>query len=179
MSLDSLLAIGSRATSLASMAATGPSAGAAGSSSGDLAIGGTTGQVDTVERPGTTGGFGLSKDDFLKLFLAQLQNQDPTAPMDNKEMLGQLSQLSMVETLQGLQTTMAGSQLAQCSALIGKEITGVDVDSKPVVGVVDRVVQSSDAGLVLMVGQQAVTPTNVLVVNNAPASGTTPPATGA
>lgn len=165
MSLDSLLAIGTRANSLASAVADRGSTAAIGSTSGQLAVGGTSGQVDSLQREGTTGGFGLSKDDFLKLFLAQMENQDPSAPMDNNQMLAQLSNMSMVETLQELSKSMAGQQLAQSSSLIGKEITGVDVDGKSVVGIVDRVVQSSDAGLVLMVGQQAVTPGNVLIVN--------------
>jgi flagellar basal-body rod modification protein FlgD len=40
----------------------------------------------------------LDADDFLKLFLTQLQNQDPTAPMDSSQMLEQTSQLTLMET---------------------------------------------------------------------------------
>jgi len=40
---------------------------------------------------------GMNKDDFLKLFITQLQNQDPLAPQDPTEMLGQLAQLTQVE----------------------------------------------------------------------------------
>jgi flagellar basal-body rod modification protein FlgD len=40
---------------------------------------------------------GLSKDDFLKLFIAQLENQDPLDPQDSSEFTAQLAQLTQVE----------------------------------------------------------------------------------
>ncbi len=144
----------------------------AGSSPLALAVGSTDGTVDKISKPGTSSVYGLDKDDFLELFLAQLKNQDPTNPADDKEFLGQLSQLTMIDVLTQVQTALSGSQLAQCSSLIGKHITGLDVDGKPVSGVVELVVQSNDAGLVLMVGEQAVQPNNVFTVTDAaPATG--------
>ncbi len=72
----------------------------------------------------------LSKDDFLKLLLAQMQNQDPLAPQDSKEYLSQLAQLSSLEELQNLNqsiTTMsiltAASNNSQTVNYIGKTIT--------------------------------------------------------
>lgn len=41
----------------------------------------------------------LGKDEFLKLLVAQLQNQDPLSPMDGQEMAVQLAQFSSVEQL--------------------------------------------------------------------------------
>ena len=40
---------------------------------------------------------GMNKDDFLKLFIAQMQNQDPLNPMDGTEFVAQLAQLTQVE----------------------------------------------------------------------------------
>ena len=40
---------------------------------------------------------GMNKDDFLKLFVTQLQNQDPLNPADSTEFIGQLAQLTQVE----------------------------------------------------------------------------------
>jgi len=40
---------------------------------------------------------GMNKDDFMKLFIAQLKYQDPLKPQDPSAMLDQLSQLSLVE----------------------------------------------------------------------------------
>jgi flagellar basal-body rod modification protein FlgD len=55
-------------------------------------IGAATSTVDT----GGTGFNSLTADDFLTLLIAQLQNQDPTEPVDNAEILNQLA------TMQGL-----------------------------------------------------------------------------
>lgn len=69
------------------------------------------------------------KDGFLKLFITQLQNQDPMNPMENTEMTAQLAQFSQLEQLANLNasfTTMVSAVLAQNQFqslnLIGKEI---------------------------------------------------------
>ena len=123
-----------------------------------------SGGVDSIGRDGSTSLYGLTTDDFMKLFLAQLQNQDPTKPMDDSQMLSQLSQMSMIQTFENLQKTLTGSQLAQSSALIGKHVTGTDVNGSPVDGIVSSVTQSTDAGLVLQVGSQYIKPDAVTVV---------------
>lgn len=73
---------------------------------------------------------GMDKDDFLKLFVTQLQYQDPLAPQDPTAMLGQLAQLTQVE--QAYNTTAAlekllvlqNSGLAMGAvSLIGKQVT--------------------------------------------------------
>ena len=115
--------------------------------------------------------FGLGKDDFFKLFLAQLKNQDPTKPVDDKEFIAQLAQFTMIDTLQSLDKTTAGTQLAEASGMIGKQITGVDVNGKPITGAVDQVIQDAD-GLALVVAGQAVRPADVTLVT---AAGTTLP----
>jgi flagellar hook assembly protein FlgD len=83
--------------------------------------------------------------------------------------------MSMLQTFQDLDKSLAGTQLAQSSALIGKNVTGIDVNGQPVDGVVTSVTQSSDAGLVLQVGTQYITPANITVVTPA---GTTASSTG-
>jgi len=130
------------------------------------------GSVDTIQSD-SSNAIGLSTNDFMQLFLAQLQNQDPTQPMDDSQMLSQLSQMTEVQTLQGVQSALQGSQLASSSALIGKNVTGVDVDGAAVNGVVTSVTQSSDAGLVLQVGSQYIAPSAVVTVTDPTTTGTT------
>ncbi|MEO8842707.1 MAG: flagellar hook capping FlgD N-terminal domain-containing protein [Kofleriaceae bacterium] len=52
-----------------------------------------------------------TQDEFLKLFMAQLQNQDPMSPKDGSDMVAQLAQFSSVE-----QQTQTNSQLAALAA---------------------------------------------------------------
>ncbi|MBW4054162.1 MAG: flagellar hook assembly protein FlgD [Proteobacteria bacterium] len=72
---------------------------------------------------------GLNKDDFMKLFVAQLQNQDPLAPQDPSAMLTQLSQLSLVEqsynsntALNNLLTAQNNSSSLTAVSFIGKNV---------------------------------------------------------
>jgi flagellar basal-body rod modification protein FlgD len=162
-------AVGSASATASSAATSSPSTAATTDTSGATSNGG----VDTLDPTGT-GGINLSTNDFMNLFLSQLQNQDPTQPVDDSQMLGELSQMSEIQTLQGVQTSLQGSQLAQSSALIGKNVTGMDVSGVAVNGVVTSVTQSTDAGLVLQVGTQYIKPDSVTVVTAAPAATTTP-----
>jgi flagellar basal-body rod modification protein FlgD len=161
----------SSAASSTSATSAASTAGTTGTAASAAASG--TNNVDTITKSGTSSGYNLSTDDFMKLFLAQLQNQDPTKPVDDSQMLNELSQMTQVSTLQGVQTALQGSQLAQSSALIGKNVTGIDVNGTAVNGVVTSVTQSTDAGLVLQVGTQYIKPDAVTVVTAAPTTTTT------
>jgi len=72
------------------------------------------------------------KEMFLKLLVAQLKNQDPSSPMDQKDMLGQMAQFSTVEQLTNLAKTMStmsvNSTFASSVNLIGKTVSYVGAD---------------------------------------------------
>lgn len=104
--------------------------------------------------------FGLGRDDFFKLFLAQLRNQDPTQPFDDKEFLAQLAQFSLIDTLNEVKRALGGTQLAQASGLLGRQVEGLADDGSPVSGIVDRILQGP-SGLSLVVGDQTLRPDNV------------------
>ncbi len=74
----------------------------------------------------------LGKDDFLRLLIAQLKNQDPLSPMDNTEFTAQMAQFSSLEqlfsvndNLVNLQALSASVANTQSLSLIGKEIKAV------------------------------------------------------
>ena len=50
----------------------------------------------------------LGKDSFLRLLIAQLQNQDPLNPMDDREFIAQMAQFSTLEQMTNLNKTMEG-----------------------------------------------------------------------
>jgi flagellar basal-body rod modification protein FlgD len=72
---------------------------------------------------------GMNKDDFMKLFIAQLKYQDPLKPQDPSAMLDQLSQLTLVEQSYNSNTALNNLLTAQNNAsnlssvsFIGKEV---------------------------------------------------------
>jgi flagellar basal-body rod modification protein FlgD len=71
----------------------------------------------------------LGQNQFLKLMLAQLKNQDPMKPTDPTQFLSQLAQFSQVTSIQNMQTSMedlAGS-LRSSQVLNGTSLVGHDV----------------------------------------------------
>ena len=71
----------------------------------------------------------LDQDDFMALMVAQMENQDPTKPMDNFEFLSQIAQFGTVSGIQALQTglgdlssALLSSQALQAADLVGREV---------------------------------------------------------
>jgi flagellar basal-body rod modification protein FlgD len=72
----------------------------------------------------------MGKDDFLKLLVAQLKNQDPLAPQDNTQFVAQLAQFSSLEAAMGtnarldsITTQNQGMANTEVVALVGKVAT--------------------------------------------------------
>src|SRR3954471_7459156 len=80
----------------------------------------------------------LDKDGFLKLFMAQLQHQDPSSPMDTNESMQQMATFSMVEQLTNMasQNTQIAQTMNTSSAvgLIGRTVTYLDANKVPQTG---------------------------------------------
>lgn len=117
----------------------------------------------------TTHAGSVGKDQFLKLFLTQLQNQNPLEPMQDRDFLMQLAQFTQVENteevaraLQNLQTL---AQATQATTLLGKRVVALRAgDSAPVEGVVSAVRFASD-GVWLKVGNDDAHADSVLQVS--------------
>lgn len=71
----------------------------------------------------------LDQEDFLKLLTTQLQSQDPTSPVDNNQMVSQMSQLSMVESLTSINSNLTDiiSAVNSSSALTASSLVGRSV----------------------------------------------------
>ena len=85
----------------------------------------------------------LDTQAFLKMMIAELQNQDPLNPMDNSKMLEQISQIRAITSNDALTSSVnslrMGQSMATAAGLLGKTVIGLDVIGQEVVGVVDKV----------------------------------------
>ena len=70
-----------------------------------------------------------TQDRFLKLLVAQMNNQDPLNPMDNAQVTSQMAQIQQVTSLSTLDTSIKGlgSQLGQMQALQSISLVGHEV----------------------------------------------------
>jgi len=104
-------------------------------------------------------------DQFLQLMIAELQNQDPLSPVENSEMLQQITQIREIGASEALSTTLsavlAGQNVATASALIGKEVSALTDDSGNISGVVDRVSITDDNDVRVHIGDESVKLDNV------------------
>lgn len=98
--------------------------------------------VDAIGGPVGTGlgeltRSGVSQEDFIRLFLTQLNFQDPLEPVDNREFLAQLAQFTSVEQLRTLGENidaLLGVQASgQALGLLGRSVE-VSTESGSVIG---------------------------------------------
>lgn len=126
----------------------------------------------------------LGKDDFLKLLIGQMQNQDPLNPTDGAQYMEQMTQFSILEQITNLgQTTSAAASNEydqNAIALIGKEISflkmGDDGRLETASGRVESVKFTSSGPQLTVTGQdEPVLPVSVLNVWGADGAPRTPP----
>lgn len=90
----------------------------------------TQNAVDSFNKTLTTNGRKtsneLGKDDFLKILIAQLSNQDPTSPLENTEFIAQMAQFSSLEQMTNMSQSfekLAGMiNSSEAQSLLGKTV---------------------------------------------------------
>lgn len=80
----------------------------------------------TEKQPTSPASGSLTMDGFMKLMAVQLQNQDMSSPMDNAEMMSQLTQMSTVQAMNTF-TELATTQYAM--SMIGQDVKIASVDT--------------------------------------------------
>jgi flagellar basal-body rod modification protein FlgD len=94
----------------------------------------------------------LGRDDFLKLLITQLQNQDPTSPMEDREFIAQMAQFSTLEQMSNISREFGNltSLLAagQAVALLGRSVEIVQGD-RVIQGVVQEITGGSNPQLLV------------------------------
>jgi flagellar basal-body rod modification protein FlgD len=116
-----MLINGTHAATPTNLPATGTGTPAATGTGNNTGSGSST--ANSASSLGTLGG-----TDFITLMLAQLQNQDPTSPVDSNTFLTQLAQLSEVQGITSLNTSfgalstsLTSNQALQASSLLGHQ----------------------------------------------------------
>jgi flagellar basal-body rod modification protein FlgD len=102
----------------------------------------------------------LNYESFLKLLVAQMKNQDPTAPMDAGQQMAQLATFSQVEqtikTNKNLESMLQRTSLQEANSVIGRTVTSQDEKISGVVKEVtlytDGIVATLESGEKLVIG---------------------------
>jgi len=113
----------------------------------------------------------LTMSDFIRMMVAQLENQDPMSPMSNTEMLQQVSQMRSITAndrlTNSIESLSIGQALSTASSLIGKTITGVNTLNQSVTGKVEKVtIENGEAKL--YVGSSIINVGNVTAIADSP-----------
>src|SRR4051812_25222602 len=104
----------------------------------------TTTQSTTNNGPAATSSPAtVNYNDFLKLLIAQMKNQDPTSPTDMAQYMSQFAQLSSVEqaiqTNTKLDTLLSSSALSQAESLLGRTAAFTTPDGQNTTGKITAV----------------------------------------
>lgn len=118
-----------------------------------------------------TGSSNLGKDEFLKILVTQLSNQDPTQPLEDKEFISQMATFTSVEQLTNMAEEMKTlrQSIGFSSGLIGKTIGWTETDSngdeQTLSGLVDSI-KIKDSKQFAIVGEQEVPVEQITEIKN-------------
>jgi flagellar basal-body rod modification protein FlgD len=107
----------------------------------------------------------MGKDQFLKLFVAQLQMQDPMNPMKDQDFMGQMASFSTLEQVSNLAKAneVIAANLTQSHAvgLIGRTVTYTGGDDVEKTGVVEKVSTKDGSTVLTVSGTEGVDPATI------------------
>jgi flagellar basal-body rod modification protein FlgD len=128
----------------------------------------TSNTVATEMKPKDASNGTLGKDDFLKLFVAQLQHQDPMNPMQDSDFMGQMASFSTLEQVSNLAAAnqRIAESLTSTSAvgLIGRTVTYVDKNDLTHTGKVEKVTTADGKPFLTVDGTDGVDPATITQV---------------
>ncbi len=118
----------------------------------------------------------LNSEDFVKIMMTELTNQDPLKPNDSNTLLQQFSSLRNIEADISLQSKLTDvvsqGQLSTAGALLGKYVQGYTENFDPAEGVVRSISQTADGPVLNLVNGASVPFKNVKSILDPPAAAT-------
>jgi flagellar basal-body rod modification protein FlgD len=124
--------------------------------------------------PGSTNKLALKTEDFIKMMITQLQQQDPMEPAKNEQLLAQMSQIGQLQSSTQLQESLKGivqqNQIGAAAGLIGKTIKGLDADDNEVAGRVTSVRVTDDGAELELDNGKALSLSRVTSIATQPAA---------
>jgi len=115
----------------------------------------------------------MNKEMFLKLFISQLKHQDPMEPMDNNQMMSQISQLSSLEQLTNIgsnfesmlsqqQEELHKQELMYANTLLGQQVSFIDEDSQELTNAIVEAVKLVGGEVRLVAGEYDLSPDSII-----------------
>ena len=104
----------------------------------------------------------MGKDQFLKLFVAQLQHQDPMNPMQDSDFMGQMASFSTLEQVSNLASKNARSNAI---GLLGRTVTYKNKDGAELTGTVEKVSTKDGKPSLTVGGADGVDPSSISQVS--------------
>ncbi len=99
---------------------------------------------------------GLTTEDFTKLILTELSNQDPLAPNDTNTLLQQMSTLRSIQSNMDLSTNLSDitrqNEFISAAGMIGKKVNGLNLDLERVTAEVESVSRTQGGVVLNLVG---------------------------
>ena len=110
----------------------------------------------------------MGKDQFLKLFVAQLQHQDPMSPMNDSEFMGQMASFSTLEQVSNLaaanERVAANLTASNAIGLIGRTVSYVDENDEIKTGTVEKVTTAGGVPSLTVNGVDGIDPATITQV---------------
>jgi flagellar basal-body rod modification protein FlgD len=104
------------------------------------------------------------------MLVAELQNQDPTQPVTNADLMQEVGQIQSIQATEQLTTTLQsvllGQNVATAGNLIGRSVSGTDASGNAVSGTVSSV-SISNGSATLNVGNSTMPLSNVTQITSA------------
>jgi flagellar basal-body rod modification protein FlgD len=105
----------------------------------------------------------MGKEQFLKILAAQFQNQDPTKPMEDREMVSQMAQLSVLEQLSNLNQSLSSylfanqeNNLSQYSNMLEKKVSWTNPKTNELESGIVSGVKFKDNQIYFQIGDQEI-----------------------